>query len=215
MNKVASQFDQAMGRGWRNRYHIFHLNLFLGLAKESPGYNASKVHHLPPRLGTDRFAGTHATTSPSSPSYPSPNSFVHHNRPTELLSSTNPTGGFYTTSSDISRPTSSSYASPVDDSFNQTHSSATSIDLLSTASAPITSMTSRARSESADSVTLCDLCPGTKFTGTPESQKRSLRRHNDEKHSDKPRLMCSRCDATFTPGRSDNLKRHMEQHHRQ
>ena len=215
MSEVASQFDRAMGSGWRERYHTTHLNLFLRLAKESPGYNASKVLHLFPGLSTDWLADTRATTSSSSPTYSSPDRFVHHNRPIEFPSSMNHTGRIYTATIDNSCPISSSYASSVEDSFNQTNSSATSIDLLSTASAPITPTTGRIRSESASSVTMCDQCPGTEFTGKSESQKRSLRRHKDDKHSDKPRLKCPSCDATFPPSRSDNLTRHVEQHHHQ
>lgn len=203
-----------MGSGWRNRYHTAHLNLFLGLARESPVNLASKVHQCSPGLDTDCFVGTHATTSSSSPSYLSPDRFVHHNRPIIFPSATNPTGGFYAAPSDISRSTSSSYASPTDESFNPTNSPATSIDLLSTSSAPVTPTTSRVRSESAGSVTLCGLCPGAEYTGKPESQKRSLRRHIKTNHSNTPRLQCSECDATFGR-RSDNLKRHMEQHHHQ
>ena len=217
MKEVASQFDLAMGLGWRNNYHTTHLDLFLKLARESPVYDASKVHHRSPGLDTDWFVGSNATTSSSSPLYLSPDRFVHHNRPIIFPSSTNPTMGFYTAPSDISRPSSSSYASPMAESFNPTNSPATSIDLLSTSSAPVTptTSTSRARSESASSVTtLCDMCPGTEFTGTPESQKRSLRRHIQTKHSDTPRLVCSICKATFGP-RPDNLKRHMEQKHHQ
>ena len=212
MKEVASQFDLAMGSGWRNRYHTAHLNLFLGLARESPVNLANKVHHCSPGLDTDCLIGTHAATPSSSPSYLSPDRFVHHNTPIIYPSSTNPTGGFYTAPIDLSRPTSSSYASPTDESFNPTNSPATSIDLLSTSSAPVTPTTPRARSESAGSVTLCDMCPA-KFNGTPESQKRSLRRHIQTKHADTPKLPCSKCDATF--GRSDNLKRHMEQQHHQ
>ena len=209
MKEVASQFDEAMRPGWRNGYHIAHLNLFLGLARKSPWYDASKVHHCSPGLDTDWFVGTHATTSSSSPSNPSIDPSVHHNRPIIFPSSTNPTGGFYTAPSDISRPTSS-YASPMDESINPANSPATSIDLLSTSSAPVTPTTPRARSESASSVTLCDLCPGAKFTGTPESRKRSLRRHIQTKHSDTSKLVCPRCHKTI--GRSDNLKRHLRNH---
>ncbi|KAK0508143.1 hypothetical protein JMJ35_009227 [Cladonia borealis] len=212
MKEVTSQFDLALGLGWRNGYHATHLDLFLGLARESLGYDASKVHHCSPGLGTDLSDGTHATKSSSFLPCSSSDHFVHHNRPIVFPSSANPTGGFYTAPSDNSRSNFSSYASPVDDSFNPTNSSATSIDLLSTSSAPVTP-TTRARSESASNVTLCDLCPGVKFTGKPESQRRSFRRHIQDKHSDTPRLTCSRCDATF--GRSDNLKRHVEQQHHQ
>ena len=213
VKEVTSQFDLAMADpGWRNGYHTNHLNLFLGLAMESLGCDASKVHHCSPGLGTDLFACTHAASS-SFPSYSYSDYFVHHNRPIIFPSPTNPTGGFYTAPSDISRPTSSSYESPMDGFFNPTNSSTTSTDLLSTSSAPVPPTTSRARSESASSVTLCDLCPGRKFTGKPENQKRSLRRHIQTNHSDIPRLTCSRCDAII--GRSDNLKRHMKQHHQQ
>ena len=213
MKEVTSQFDLWMSPGWRTKYHTIYLGVFLEIARKLPGYDASKVHDCSPGLGTDLSAGTSATTSSSLPPYSSPNHFVHHNRSILLPSSTNSTGGFYTAPSDQSRPTSASYASPMDGFFNPTNSSTTSTDLLSTSSAPVTPTTSRARSESASSVTLCDLCPGRKFTGKPENQKRSLRRHIQTNHSDTPRLQCSKCDATF--GRSDNLKRHMEQHHHQ
>ena len=196
--------------GWRNGYHTTHLNLFLELAKESLGCDASKVDHCSPDLDADLSACTHAASS-SFPSYSSSDYIVQHNRPIVFPSFTNPIGGFYTATSDQSRPTSASYASPMDMFFNPTNSSTTSTDLLSTSSAPVTPTTSRARSESASSVTRCDRCPGAKFTGKPENQKRSLRRHIQTNHSDTPRLQCSKCDATF--GRSDNLKRHMKQHH--
>ena len=210
MKEVTSQFDLVMGHGWRNRYHTTHLNLFLGLARESLVYDASNVHHCSPGLGTDFSNGPHATTSSSFLPLSSPDHFVHHNRPIMFSSPANPT---YTAPSDNSRPTSSSYASPMDGSFNPTNSSATSIDLLSTSSAPVTPKTLRGRSHSASSVTLCDRCPGVKFTGKAESQRRSLNRHNQVVHSDTPRLRCSIC-GTPIRRRSDNLKRHMEiQHH--
>ena len=209
MKEVASQFDLAMGgSGWRNGYHTTHLNLFLGLARESLVYDARNIHHCSPGLGIDFSDGTHATTLSSPLSLFSTNHFVPRYRPIMFPSPTNPT---YTAPTDNSRPTLSSNASPTDASFNPTNSSATSTDLLSTISAPVTPTTSRARSESASSVTLCDLCPAVIFTGKPESQRRSFRRHIQDKHSDAPRLTCSRCDATF--GRSDNLKRHVEQQH--
>ena len=211
MKLVASQFDRAMrDSGWRNDYHTTHLNLFLQSARESPGYDASKVRHCSPGQGTAFSNSTHTAASSSFLSLSSPNHFVHHNRPIMFSSPANPT---YTAPSDISRPTSSSYASPMDGSFNRTNSSVTSIDLLSTRSAPVTPTTLRPRSHSASSVTLCDRCPGVKFTGKPASQRRSLRRHIKSVHSDNPGLRCSICDAII--GRSDNLKRHVEQQHHQ
>ena len=215
MKEVASQFDRAMGPDWRNRYHITHLNLFLSLARESPVYLASEVDHCSPGLDADCLTGTHAATPSSSPSYPPSDRFVHHNRPIIFPSSTNPTGGFYTTPSDISRPTSSSYAPPTDESVKPKTSPATSIDLLSTTSGPTTPTASTAGSESASGVTLCDLCPDIKYTGDPESQRRSLSRHNEEKHKNKDRLKCPRCDTTFAPGRSDNLNRHVKKFNHQ
>ena len=207
MNEITSQFDRAMGPGWRNVYHTIHLDLFLHLARESSVYLESKVDHCSPGPDADCFMGANAATPSSSPSSPASDRFVHHNRPIIIPFSTNPTGGFYTAPSDISRLTSSSYASPTDETFIPRNSPATSIDLLSTTSGPTNPTTSTAGSESAGSVTLCDLCPDTKYTGTPESQKRSLRRHK-EKHN-KDRLRCSRCGTTFAPGRSDNLNRHV------
>ena len=213
MKEVTSQFDSALGRDWRNGYHTTHLDRFLELARESLGYDGSKVHHCSSGLGTDLSDGTRVTTSSSFLPSSSSDHFVQHNRPIMFPSSANPTEGFYTTPSDNSPSNFSSYASLMDGFFNPTNSSATSTDLLSTISAPVSPTNSRARSKSASSVTLCDLCPGVKFTGKPESQKRSLRRHIQTNHSDTPRLMCSRCDATF--GRSDNLNRHVEQQHNQ
>lgn len=210
MKEVAAQFDRTMGSGWRNGYHTIHLNMCLSLARESPVYLASEGDHCSPGLGADCFMGTHAATLSSSPSYPSSNRSVHHNRPIIFLSSANPTGAFFTAPSDISRPTSSSYAPPTDESFKPKTSPATSIGLLSTTSGLTTPTASTAGSESASGVTLCDLCPDIEYTGTPESQKRSLNRHNKVKHSKKDKLRCSTCGTTFTPGRSDNLKRHLK-----
>ena len=199
-----------MGSGWRNAYHTIHLDLFLSLARESSVCLASEVDQYSPGLDADSFMGTHAATPSSSPSYPPSDRFVHHNRPIIFSSSTNPAGGFHTAPSDISRPTSSSFTSPTDEFFHPKTSPATSIDLLSTTSGPNTPTISTAGSESSSGVTRCDLCPDTKFTGTPESQKRSFRRHRDEKHNQKDKLRCSTCGATFAPGRTDNLNRHLK-----
>ena len=210
MKEVAAQFDRTMGSGWRNAYHTIHLNLFLSLAWDSSVYLASEVDQCSPRLDADSFMGTHAATPSSSPSYPPSDRFVHHNRPIIFPSSTNPTGGFYTAPSDISRPTSSSYAPPTDESVKPKTSPATSIDLLSTTSGPTTPTASTAGSESGSGVTLCHLCPDTKFTGNLESRRRSLSRHNEDKHNKKDKLRCPSCGTTFPPGRSDNFKRHLK-----
>lgn len=209
MKEVAAQFDRTMGSGWRNAYHTIHLNLFLSLARESSVYLASEVDQCSPGLDADSFMGTHAATPSSSPSYPPSDRFVHQNGPNIYPSSSNPTGGFYTTPSDISRATSSSFTSPTNEFFYPRTSPATSIDLLSTTSGPTTPTPSTAGSESGSGVTLCELCPDVKFTGKPESQKRSLNRHN-KKHNKEDIPRCPTCGETFVPGRSDNLNRHLK-----
>ena len=209
MKEVASQFDRAMGPGWRNVYHRLHLDLFLGLAREPSVYLESKVDHCSPGPDADCSVGTHAATPSSSPSCSSSDRFVHHNRPIIFPSSTTPTGGFYTVPGDVSRPTSSSFTSPTNEFFHPKTSPATSIDLLSTASGPTTPTASTAGSESGSGVTRCDLCPDIKYTGKPESQRRSLRRH-EKKHNKKAKLSCPTCGRTFKPGRTDNLNRHLK-----
>ena len=209
MKEVASQFDSNMPHGWRNAHHKIQLDLFLGLARELPVHLTTKVDYYISGLNAGSCVGTHAATPSSSTSYPFPDRFLHHNRPIIFPSFTNPTGASYATLSDISRPTSSSFTSSTNEFLYPKTSLATSIDLLSTTSGPTTPTASTAGSDSGSGVTLCELCPDVKFTGKPESQKRSLNRHN-KKHNKEDIPTCSTCGTTFEPGRTDNLNRHLK-----
>ncbi|KAL2041812.1 hypothetical protein N7G274_005596 [Stereocaulon virgatum] len=79
---------------------------------------------------------------------------------------------------------------------------------------PSSSTASAVSLESTTGVTRCPRC-GKVFHGKPLSQSRSLRRHMKAEHNSNPRLRCPfpECDVTFKAGRSDNLRRHMEQRH--
>ena len=210
MKEVSSQFDLAMGSDWRDGYHRTHLKLFSDLARESPVSIASEIDYCSLGLSAGSFVRTHAATPSTSTSYSSYDRFLYHNGPIISPYTPGPTGGFYTAPSDISRPTTSSYTLPTYDSFKPKSSPATSIDLLSTTSGPTTPTPSTAGSESGSGVTVCELCPDVKFTGNPESQRRSFNRHNKDKHNNKEKLRCPRCVTTFAPGRIDNLNRHMK-----
>ena len=212
MKEVASQFDREMGSpDWRNDSYTTYLNIFLNLARKSPGYLASKVDYCSSGWNADSSVRTHAATPSSSTSYPSPARFLHHNESIVSPYTTNPTGVFYTTTpSDISRPTSSTYASPTNESFRPRSSPATSAGLLSTTSGPTTPTPSTTGSESGSGVTVCELCPDVIYRGSLESQRRNFNRHNEDKHHNKEKLKCPRCVATFAPGRIDNLNRHMK-----
>ena len=210
MKEVASQFDRKMGSpDWRNDSYTTYLKIFLNLARISPGYLASKVDYCSSGWNDDSSVRTHAATPASSTSHSSYHRFLQHNRPIISPYTPGPTGGFYTAPSDISRPTTSSYTSPTYDSFKPKSSPATSIDLLSTTSGPTTPTPSTAGSESGSGVTVCELCPDAIFKGNPESQRRSFNRHKEDHHNKKEKLKCSTCGATFRPGRTDNLKRHL------
>ena len=70
-------------------------------------------------------------------------------------------------------------------------------------------------SPSQTTVTTCRFCPDRSFGGTPQSQRRSYKRHLRSDHSDGPKILCpvEDCGKSFQAGRSDNLKRHVKQQH--
>ena len=67
----------------------------------------------------------------------------------------------------------------------------------------------------ATSTSILERCPHSgcraKFTGS--SWKDSLRRHRTNAHEDRERPICSVCRTVFSPGRKDNLKRHVKSQH--
>ena len=60
----------------------------------------------------------------------------------------------------------------------------------------------------------CDFCTGKSFNG--QYKRRSWRRHMAREHSDRlPNIPCPEgCDRTFVHWRTDNVKRHLDKHHR-
>ena len=208
MKEVTSQFDRRMETpDWRYGCYTTYLQMFLDQARKLPVLPPSKVDNCSSVLNSDSSVSTHAATPASSTSYSSYNRFLHHNRPIISPYTPSPTGVVYTAPSDVSCPTSSSLTSSTYDSFKPKSSPATSTGLLSTTSGTTTPTPSTAGSESGSGVTVCGLCSDGIFRG--KSQRRNFNRHKEDQHNNKGKLRCSTCGATFRPGRTDNLKRHL------
>ena len=98
--------------------------------------------------------------------------------------------------------------------WNPATSSITESDFLSDEPPSSTSSITGPSSLMNSDVTVCSHCPDRVFTGAPQNRQRNLRRHIFSDHGIGPRLTCPKCSASFTPGRHDNLERHLRNAHR-
>ena len=201
---------------WRNDYYVAHLDLVLGVAGDLEKQRRSSSSLLSEEPATGEL---HATL-PSGLQFSYPSNNVPFD-PGINLSDAKPSSfqglpeAVYFNHLASSVPTTSSSNSPLILPTRLSAYTATSLDLMSIDHPSSAEESSTASSDSTASFSRCGLCDDKEFNGTLESQKRSLRRHVKAVHNGDPRLSCPipRCGKTFTSGRPDNVRRHIEKQH--
>ena len=196
---------------WRNNHYIARLNSVLELTAEIPTdtrqQSASGAFSEPPvssepstndlqaSLPVLPYSPRLAYYNDSEPSFPWDGSLVNFH------------------GLDTTMPTTSPYTSPASIPTNLSTYATTIPDLMAVDSRSPSESSSLASSDLTGDVLTCDFCTGKDFHG--KYRKRSWRRHMEAEHSDGPRIPCPKgCDKTFVPGRADNVKRHVDKHHR-
>ena len=188
---------------WRNGFYNAHLDLVLGLVIES---------------ASDAFAEPSVSTEPFTnkiqgllPVLPYSSRLAYHNESEASFPLNRSAVNSY--GPDTSILTSSPYTSPASIPTNVSTYATTIPDLMVVDSRPPSESSSLASFDLTDEVLTCDFCPGKSFHGN--YRNRSWRRHMAAEHSDGPRIPCPEgCDKTFVHGRTDNVRRHVNKHHR-
>ncbi len=212
MERVASQCNEALGNPyWRNNYYIAHLDLVLGLTAKLP----TEMRQQP---ASDAFSEAPVSSEPptnnvqaSLPVLPYASRLAYQNDTEPSYPFNGSTVNLY--GLDTTVPTNSPHTSPVSIPTNLSTYATTIPDLMAVDSRSPSESSSLASSDPAGDVLTCDFCTGKNFHG--KYRRRSWRRHMEAEHSDGPRIPCPEgCDKTFVPGRADNVKRHVNKHHR-
>ena len=196
---------------WRNSYYIAHLNLVLGLSAELPTEMRQKSASDASSEAPGSSEPSTDNVQASSPVLPYPSRLTHQNA-TELSyplhrSTVNFRG------LDTTVPTASPYTSPASIPTDLSTYATTVPELMAVDSRSPSESSSLASSDLTGGVLTCDFCTGKNFHG--KYRRRSWRRHMAAEHSNGPRIRCPEgCDKTFVPGRVDNVKRHVNKHHR-
>ena len=196
---------------WRNNYYIAHLNLVLGLTAELPT-------EMRQQSASEAFSEAPVSSEPSTsdvqaslPVLPYPPRHAYHNDPEPSFPLNRSTVGIH--GLDTTIPTTSPYPSPASIPTNLSTYATTFPDLMAVESRSPSESSSLASSDLTGDILTCDFCPGKSFHGN--CRRRSWRRHMEAEHSNGPRIPCPKgCDKTFVPGRADNVKRHVDKHHR-
>ena len=196
---------------WRNGHYSAHLNLVLGLAidlhtnmRQQP---ASDAFYEAP-VSSQAFTNS---VQASLPVLPYSSLLAHHNE-TKPSFPWDPSAASFR-GPDTTIPTTSPHTSTASIPTNMSTYATTIPDLMVVDSRAPSESSSLASSDLADDVVTCDFCPGKSFHG--KYRNRSWRRHMDAEHSDGPRIPCPEgCDKTFVHGRIDNVRRHVNKHHR-
>jgi len=228
---------------WRNEYYTADLNLILNLNAERRGHVSFRRDYRSDALAaklspSDDPQGLLESSSTSCFGTTSDLSGTHLDRsiewnqplgftPTSDLTGADPLDSsitwnepFYSGSSFMSGEFGSSVTATSSSAFTRTLSidpiASSVISLNTTSRSSRYTFPSPSTISTAPSTRLtCEFCPGRIFRGTLQSQRRSLRRHRFTMHGVDRRLSCPfpGCNDTFSRGRIDNMKRHMERQH--